>query len=291
MIKSIITDQVSQDLKEACDIIAKQGYTHVELHNVFNKSIEECTLEETYEIKAILDTYNLKVSNIATTVFFLCPLYPHYEVSLFNPHFHSIKGDVNTHLNYLENACKIANFLDCKNIRVFPFRYPDNPNTTICGHDEDMQAMVKPLTLAANIASKYNVTLALENCPYSHCPKGEMTYTLMKMVNHPSLKLLWDPGNSYRAEKHQVPEKYLTLSLEEECALIHDDIAHIHLKNYHYDANVMPKPFIHTALMAGDIDFKTLLTKTPIHVAHSLEPEVSFEDTLLSLATFKEYTR
>lgn len=291
MIKSIITDQIHQDLKTACEIISKQGYTHVELHNVFNKSIEECDEKETQAIKDILDTYNLKVSNIASTVFFLCPLYPHYTVSLFNPHFHSIKGDVDTHLRYLENACKIANYLDCNTVRVFPFRYPDNPNHVICGSDEDMDAMISPLYKAADIASKYNITLALENCPYSHCPKGEMTYTLMKKVNHPSLKLLWDPGNSYRAEKHQVPEKYLHLSLEEECALIENDIAHIHLKNYHYDANVMPKPFIHTALMDGDIDFSTLLKKTPLCVAHSLEPEVSYEDTLASLASLKTYTR
>lgn len=289
MKKSIITDQVSQDLKEACALIESYGYKYVELHNVFGKSIEECDEKEVEEIKRILDKHHLKVTNIATTVFFLCPLYEHYKVSLFNPEFHCIKGDVNTHLYYLENACKIANALDCTNVRVFPFRYPDNPDTIIVGNDKDLEAMVSPLTKAADIAKKYNVTLALENCPYSHCPKGEMTNKLAEMINHPNLKLLWDPANSYRAEKHQVPPQYLTLSLEEECALVHDKIAHIHLKNYHYDPNKPPKPFIHKALMEGDIDFTSLLEKTPIHVAHSLEPEVNYEETLRSMESLQNY--
>lgn len=94
MKKAIISDQVSQDLNEACKIISEKGFEYIDLHNVFGKSIEECNEKEVEEIKTILNKYNLKVSNIASTVFFLCPLYPHYEVSLFNPHFHSIKGDV-----------------------------------------------------------------------------------------------------------------------------------------------------------------------------------------------------
>ena len=90
---------------------------------------------------------------------------------------------------------------------------------------------------------------------------------------------------------YQVPEKYLHLSLEEECNLLQNDITHIHLKNYHYDANISPKPFIHKALFDGDINFESLLKKTPIDVAHSLEPEVSYEDTILSMTTFKDYIR
>ena len=290
MKKSIISDQVSQDLREACKIISDMGYEYVELHNVFHKSIEECSEEETLEIKNILDTYHLKVSNIATTIFFLCPLYDHYEVSLFNDSFHCIKGDVNIHLNYLENACRIAKTLDCNTVRIFPFRYPDNPDTIIVGEEKDLEKIASLLKLAVTIAEKHNITLALENCPYSHCPKGEMTYKLVKMVNHPNLKLLWDPANSYRAEKHQVPKKYLTLNLEEECALLYDEIAHLHLKNYHYDLHKSPKPFIHKALLKGDIEFETLLNKCPNDVAYSLEPEVSYEETIESMQSLQNLT-
>ena len=97
MKNSIISDQVSQDLEEALNIIVKEGYEYVELHNVFGHSIETCTREEVDEIQRLLKRYSVKVSNIASTIFFLCPLYPEDEVSLFNPNFYSIKGNLEYH--------------------------------------------------------------------------------------------------------------------------------------------------------------------------------------------------
>ena len=102
---SIISDQVSQNLEEALKIIVKEGYEYVELHNVFGHSIETCTKEEVEIIKHLLNRYHVKVSNIASTLFFLCPLYQGDEVSLFNPGFYSIQGDLEYHLKVLENAC------------------------------------------------------------------------------------------------------------------------------------------------------------------------------------------
>ena len=52
---AIITDQVNQDLRTACAKIKEEGYTNIELHNVFGKSVEECSEEETNEIKAIVE--------------------------------------------------------------------------------------------------------------------------------------------------------------------------------------------------------------------------------------------
>lgn len=70
MKNSIISDQVSQDLEEALNIIVKEGYEYVELHNVFGHSIETCTREEVDEIQRLLKQYSVKVSNIASTIFF-----------------------------------------------------------------------------------------------------------------------------------------------------------------------------------------------------------------------------
>ena len=116
---SIISDQVSQDFLEACKIISDLGLETVEIHNVFNKSIEQCDFNEIKKIKEILIKYNLKVSNIASTVFFMAKLYEDYEISLFNENFHVVNGTIEDHLIALENACKIANELNCKSVRIF----------------------------------------------------------------------------------------------------------------------------------------------------------------------------
>ena len=289
MYTAIISDQIQSDLEASFKVMKELGYKHVELHNVFGKSIEACSEDEVKEIKDLVIKYELKVVNLASTVFFLCPLYPEYKVSLFNSEFYTIEGDIDTHLQYLENACKIANELDCKNVRVFPFRFPDNEEIVVVGGDKDIENISIHLSKAVKIAEEYGITLVLENCPYSHLPKGEMTLEVIKRVNHPNLKLLWDPANSYRAEKHKVPKQYMRLDLMSEYKLIKDYIGHVHLKNYTYDSS-FEKPFLHKSLLDGDIDYPKLLKEMnhQYQGCFSLEPEVNYEDTIISM---KELTR
>ncbi len=286
---SIISDQINQELERACIVAKEQGYEEIELHNVFGKSIEECSDEEAYKIKSILDTYGLTVSNIASTIFFMCPLKPHYKLSMFNSEFHCIEGDVQNHLNYLKRAAIIADILNCDKIRVFPFRFPDNEEIEVVGTIEDMECIVNNLKLACEIASEYNKTIVLENCPYSHCPKGEMTKQLHSLVNHDNMMLLWDPANSYRAEKNKVPNKYTSLSLIEEFELIKNTIGHIHFKNYEY-VEGLEKPFVHKTLMSGDIDYSLIVDNCRSieqDVCISLEPEVAFKECIQSMKELK----
>lgn len=291
MNRSIITDQIHPDLETALKRIQEQGYSIVELHNVFGKSIENLNDKEIQEVKKLLDQYDMKVSAISSTLYFLCPLYGGDEVTLFNPDFYTIEGDVERHLEYARRAARISKRLNADVIRVFPFRYPKNRPGPY-GSEDDFEKIIAHMKKIAQIGKKEEVQFVLENCPYSHCPKGEMTLRIVQSVNDPHLALLWDPGNSYRAEKHLVPERYKGWSLDEELDHIYPYIRHIHLKNYHYDPK-QEKPFIHKELKEGDIDFSRL-----IHRLHelgykgtvSLEPEVSFEEAIQCMKTLKELT-
>ena len=53
---AIITDQICEDLERALQIAKAHHYSHVELHNVFGKSIEECSLAEVEHIRTLLQT-------------------------------------------------------------------------------------------------------------------------------------------------------------------------------------------------------------------------------------------
>ena len=48
---SIISDQIDEDIEIACKKAKEEGFSYVELHNVFGKSIEECSDTEVEEIK------------------------------------------------------------------------------------------------------------------------------------------------------------------------------------------------------------------------------------------------
>ena len=274
MYTSVITDQIDEDLETALRIAKLYGYTHVELHNVFGKSIEECSLKEINTIRTLLNTYDLKVSCIASTVFFLCPLMENDKVSLFNPAFYAIEGDVSTHLRYLKSACRIA-----------------NNRPPAYGTQEHIALIMKYVRQAVQIAEEEHVTLVLENCPYSHLPKGHMSIQIVKAIKSDYLKLLWDPANSYRAYKENVPAEYLTFSLEEELHYIYPWIDHIHIKDYAYHAE-LEKPFQHVAFDMGDIDFMMIfsnLRKFGYENAVSLEAETDYNETLESMKRMQDW--
>lgn len=290
MKSSIISDQIHDNLENALIVMKGMGYTYVELHKVFNKSIEECDDYEIDQIKQLLQKYEMNVSNIASTIFFMCPLYDHYQISLFKDSFPVVRGNINDHYEWLRKACRIANKLNCPYVRVFPFRFPDNEDIVVVGTLPDIDKIANIMKKAAHIAAEYQVTLVLENCPYSHCPKGEMTNLIVNKVNEPNFKLLWDPGNSYRAEKHKVPIVYRSLSLFEEWDVICDNVAHLHLKNYKYE-ETLEKPFVHKALCDGDINYETLFSQiknTKYQGAYSLECETCYKETLQSMHDLKD---
>lgn len=278
MNKSIITDQIHPDLETALDLIAGAGYEYVDIHSVNGKTIEDCTKEEAKAVKSALDAHGLKCACLASTIFFMCPLNEEDEISLFKSEFKVTQGDVNAHLAALTRACANADILECENIRVFPFRFPDNKTNETT--PEEMDKIVACLSDAEKIASAHHKTLVLENCPYSRCPKGEMTTELVKRVNDPGLRLLWDPANSYRAVKKQVPDKYLTKSLLEEKEIVMPYLGHLHAKSYHET----PEKFVHKPLLEGDLDWPVLFDG--IGVVCSLEPELEPEEAIGDMKTF-----
>lgn len=85
-------------------------------------------------------------------------------------------------------------------VRSFPFRAPDNRKSPF-GTPADYKKIVANMRRLAQVGEQEGVVFAVENCPYSHLPKGEMTLKLIKEVDSPYIRLLWDPANSYRTEK------------------------------------------------------------------------------------------
>jgi hypothetical protein len=59
-----------------------------------------------------------------------------------------------------------------------------------------------------------------------------MTYELSSLVGSSNFKLLYDPGNSFRAEFLEFPEAYKEMSIFEEFGEIESEIRHLHFKEY-----------------------------------------------------------
>lgn len=289
---SIVTDQLDQDLETALKIAYKQGYHDVELHSVFGKSIEECGYFETETIMKLLKKYDMRVTCIASTIFFLCPLYEKDEFFMLNKSFHAIHGDIDTHLRYLKNACRIARRLSCSRIRIFPFHFPDNTVPPF-GTQREIQDILKNMRRALSIAKQHDITLVLENSPYSRLPKGMMSIQIIKAIHDPHMRLLWNPANTFCALSKNVPKEYLTFSSIDELRYIYPYIDHIHLMDYSYHPSC-EKPFENVSLLQGDVDYENILAylhNNSYSKYLSLEPQLSKDETLKSMNLLNDILR
>lgn len=280
---SCITDQINQDIFVACKFLKQQGINNIEIHAVNHKSIESCNESDVLEIEEAIKMHDMNVVALASTIFMMAPLYPSDQIKDFHPEFYKLHGDLPTHYEALEKTLKLANRLNCKVVRVFPFRAPNN--RIIIGTKKDQHHITKYFKEATFLAKEHDVVLVVENCPYSHLPKGNMTFDVVKAVDSPNLRLLYDPGNSYRANKDRVPPHYLNTSLMDELKLIHPYIHHVHIKDYHYVVD-LPKPYQHKVIGEGDIPIVEILEYLKANNyrhAISCEPELPYYETIDSL--------
>ncbi len=281
-----INDQVNQDVHVSFRILHDLGYRHVEVHAINHNSIEEASERDIADIENAAKKYNMNIVALASTVFMMTSLHNQNDISDFNPAFYKIEGSLESHLHHLKKVCTLANRLNCHVVRVFPFRASDNQ--IILGSESDIQKMIEPFKKAVSIAKEHNVVLAVENCPYSYLPKGNMTFELVKKIDSAHLKLLYDPGNSYRANKDRLPPHYLNTSILDELDYIFPYVEHIHLKDYKYDLKNPSKPFKHVAFTKGDVPIKEIIDYLKANnytKALSCEPEVSYHETIESLKT------
>ncbi len=284
---SIITDQIGQDFEKSCAIAKHHGFDFVEIHSLWGKTVEDLQSFEIKKVKDILIKYQLRVSNLATTVFFMAKLYPNDTITSFNDRFIAIKGRTSEHIEAAKRAFEIAIALDSPSIRIFPFRAPENRK--IIGTAEDQHMIIEQYIRLIPWAEQAKKQLLIENCPHTHLPRGEMTYSVAKNLRSPWIKLLWDPANSFRADKSRLPELYKKLTVLQEMELISPLVGHIHVKDYRYVA-ALEKPYQHVAVGQGDVPYPKIadyLKKTSHQALFSLEPEVNDFDTLVSIDYFK----
>lgn len=275
----------------ACKIIKAQGIDSIEIHAVNHKAIE--TLDETdiQAIEAAVSTFNMRVSVLASTIFMMAPLHPDDVIQDFHPEFYKVYGTIDDHLHYLKQTLQLANRLNCKVVRIFPFRAPIN--RVVIGNNHDQQQIIAHFKQAVKLAKEHDVMLVVENCPYSHLPKGNMTYDVIRAIDSPYLRLLYDPGNSYRANKDRIPPVYLNTTLLEELAHIYPYIGHVHIKDYKYVVDQV-KPYDHKVINEGDVPLSEIikfLANNNYQQAISAEPELPYHQTIESLQALVSMTK
>ena len=157
MFKSIITDQLNMDFEKALIDIVNHGYKYIEIHSLWGKTIEELSNEEINTVLKLLRKYNLEVSCLSSTLFFMCPLYPNYEIKNFKSTFLVTQGNYEDHIEKLKRTCETAKKLNAKYVRLFPFRASEAKK--VVGTDEDIKLITEKLMLPSRLAKEMDITL------------------------------------------------------------------------------------------------------------------------------------
>jgi len=282
MKKTIISDQISMDFEEAL-LKIENHFQYVEIHSLWNKTVEELDDDEAREVEALLKKHGVRVSCLSTTLFLMCPLYTGVQsLERFNDTFLVFTGDVSRHTECLKKCIELSSRFDTEYIRIFPFRLEK-------GIDRDFDFLIADMkdTLddAVILAEKEKKCLLLENCPYSYLPRGAMTCELAESIGSNHLMLLYDVGNSFTSADRRIPDRFKHVSLIDEYGMIKERVRYFHFKDYRQTKS----GFQHAVFGEGDVGYQDmyhLINKDGGDRIVSLEPEVEGNELELSITNF-----
>lgn len=191
---SVITDEISQDFEQACELAVKHHLAAVEIRSVYETAPEKLTDAQIDQIKEIAARYGLKISALCSSI------------------LKCRQGEEKD--TQLQDAIRVAKHLNCGVIRAFSYFASDT-------YDED--ALVRKLQKYAAIAEREGIVLALENEPSVNASSGEKLAKLLDKVSCENVGVLWDPGNNlYGVSEKAYPNGY---------RFVKDRIVHVHLKD------------------------------------------------------------
>ncbi len=228
--RAVITDEISQDIRRAADVMAEYGMDGAELRSVWGKAPQDLTDSELGEIKAVLDGKGLLVPCIAAPVF-KCRLHSQSEFE--------------AHLNILRRCMDMAEFFGGKLIRGFTFWAEGD-------FLESVPTIVEKLKEAEKLLSKKDMQLVIEYDPATSAGTTQKLEVVLKQVASGHIQALFDPGNNiYDLEgERPFPEGY---------ERIKPWIRHVHVKDVvRREAGAEPESVL---LGEGEVNFPDLFVK------------------------------
>jgi sugar phosphate isomerase/epimerase len=217
-----ITDEFSPDLGKALDAMAPIGMTGAELRVVFGKNIMDLEPGELDRAKELLEGKSISVISIASPLL-KCVLKDGPEVDTrFQQDVFASKHTYDDQSRLAEKAFGLAMFFGARIIRVFS--YWRTVDTAAC-----FDPICTALTGLADKARQHDLIIGLENEHACNIGTAEESAKLLAAVDHPNLKLVWDPANALVGGEEPFPHGYGLLPANR--------IVHVHAKDCHMEGH------------------------------------------------------
>src|SRR5215470_6811370 len=217
-----ITDEFSPDIETAVRSMSSIGMTGAELRMVFGKNIIDLSDEELDSAIAVVRGAGLEILSIASPLL-KCVLPDAPEVDArFQQDMFASKHTFADQPRLTARAFEIAARTGARIIRVFSYWRTVQP-------DACFDRIVAALRDLADQASKHNLIIGLENEHACNIATAAETARVLAALDHPNLKVVWDPANAYVAGENAYPDGYRLLPVSR--------IEHVHAKDCTMDGH------------------------------------------------------
>jgi len=211
-----ITDEFSPDISTAVQSMSEVGMTGAELRVVFGKNIIDLTDEELGRAKAIVAGKGLKIISIASPLLkCVLPNAPDIDAR-FQQDIFASKHTFEDQPRLTDRAFAIAKRTGAGIVRVFSYWRTVEP-------DKCFDRVVIALRGLAEKAAKHDLIIGLENEHACNIATAAETARVLAAIDHPNLKVVWDPCNALVSGENPFPEGYRRLPAAR--------IVHVHAKD------------------------------------------------------------
>lgn len=217
-----ITDEFTSDLEPALNAMSAIGMTGAELRVLWGKNIMNLSADELKRAQQLTRDKGFEVISIASPIL-KCVLPGGPEIdSRFQHDIFASKHSFDDQPRLADQAFDIAEMMGAKIIRVFSYWRTVEP-------DQCFKGVIEALTWLCEKAAKRNLIIGLENEHACNISTAVESARALNALQHPNLKLVWDPANALCSGESPFPEGYSKLPK--------DRIIHVHLKDCHMEGH------------------------------------------------------
>ena len=211
-----ITDEFSPDIETAVRSMREVGMTAAELRMVFGRNIVDLSDEELERARQIVAAQGFEIISIASPLL-KCVLPDAPEVDArFQQDMFAAKHTFADQPRLTERAFAIAKKMGARIVRVFSYWRTVEP-------DKCFDRVVKALRELAEKAAAHDLIVGLENEHACNIATAAETARVLAAIDHPNLKVVWDPANAYVSGEKPFPDGYRLLPVNR--------IVHVHAKD------------------------------------------------------------
>jgi sugar phosphate isomerase/epimerase len=238
----IITDELTEDFEKALEFISSQSLAYCEVRELWQKNVMKLSQAELERAKQLIDRHRLKVSEIASPIFkYHLPEMPSAHPNWSDTFRAADLTDKDTE-NLLERVFKLAPFFGTSKVRVFSYWRVEEP-------EKAYPYVRERLAKAAALAAQNNITLLLENEHDCNVGTGKELGRMLREIDSPNLRGMWDPCNAVRLGEVPYPDGYRQ---------VRGLFAHMHIKDIRKDPATGELQYVPVG--EGMIDFRGQFT-------------------------------